>query len=267
MKAHTSSRSFPSLLNDLADRTASDARLCPAYTPTAPEPSFFCDPYSIHSKSTSFIESNVTTLIINHLDQNTSLELSRSSLRMAAAFDGTHPPPAYPYTRAYSAFSALVQLQLRSGQLPTACILYARWMSPSMSCRRCGFIRETTHHIFVDCPAFRHMRKEATKAMLAEVRRTIMPMQADIWDAIVHASELIFCDGEMDGTWSLGHTRYYLGRVPDVFRIAHAGDAANGSDLRCLLIRVDSAWHLAGIRLAGRIWGDMCRSTRRIDAQ
>ncbi|KAF8289328.1 hypothetical protein DL93DRAFT_2069219, partial [Clavulina sp. PMI_390] len=68
--------------------------------------------------------------------------------------------------------------------------------------------------------------------------------------------------------WSLGSTRYYLGRVPNVFRTARLSEQPRqGSDAWRALIRVDSAWHMASIRLAGRIWGDLCRNLRNPSTQ
>ncbi|KAF8289329.1 hypothetical protein DL93DRAFT_2234496 [Clavulina sp. PMI_390] len=187
VKSHTSSKSTPSLLNDLADRTASDARSCPAFTPTAPKPSFFCDAYSVHSVSSGHIESDLTEFILSVLQHRSAYRLACSSLRMSTALDGTHSPPTYPYTHAYS---ALVQLQTRSGQLATASTLSTRGMISSM-CRRCGRSRESVHHIFVDCHAFASMHEDAAQRVVAEVNCALESAESGVRDALVTATSTI----------------------------------------------------------------------------
>ena len=70
-------------------------------------------------------------------------------------------PPEYPYTHAYSAYSALVQLYARSGQFPTADVLYSRGKLESPQCRHgCNTI-EDQHHVFVKYERYAEWRSDA----------------------------------------------------------------------------------------------------------
>ncbi|KAJ7087005.1 hypothetical protein C8R44DRAFT_820559 [Mycena epipterygia] len=67
------------------------------------------------------------------------------------------PPPEYPYTRATSSHSAVVQIYGRSGQLPTAELVTQRSNLGSDLCRfGCEEI-ESPHHLFVQCPRTAHV--------------------------------------------------------------------------------------------------------------
>lgn len=66
--------------------------------------------------------------------------------------------------------------------------------------------------------------------------------------------ELLIDDGN---TWPQLRSRYYLGTMPSV----QLPDPAS-ADQRRLLARVVQLWHVACIRLTGRIWGEYKRRTR-----
>ena len=58
-------------------------------------------------------------------------------------------PPAHPYLHASSAFSATLQLYLRSAQLDTADLRYRRLGDTAFCCRLGCAATENAHHIFV----------------------------------------------------------------------------------------------------------------------
>ncbi|KAJ7015872.1 hypothetical protein C8F04DRAFT_984785 [Mycena alexandri] len=147
--------SLPARMNFEADHYASHAQRHIHDVPTAPIPTFFRDDYTFYTRDDGWIESNVRDYV------------AKSQIRHAATLaapvttSGWHsnsttlnPRPNTPTPHAYSAYSAVVQLYARSGQLPTADILYSRGKIPSPLCRLgCNAI-EDQHHIFVDCPRY-----------------------------------------------------------------------------------------------------------------
>jgi hypothetical protein len=172
-------------------------------------------------------------------------------------YDST-PPPAYPYTRSSSAYSAAVQLYVRSGQLPTADGLYQKKRQASNLCRLGCWTIEDAHHIFVHCPMFNKFREEASKNVGAETSKLLDKVENFIGiekDNIIQLAKSLFSDCRF---WPLQHTQYYLGHIP---KITDHLSQTNLGTLACdrLKRNLHCTWHLAGIRLAGRIWGDVQR--------
>ncbi|KAJ7847451.1 hypothetical protein B0H14DRAFT_3867465 [Mycena olivaceomarginata] len=92
-----------------------------ARVPTAPIPTFFMDEFTFCTPDDGWIESNIR----NYTEKSQSSTVSERlgdghQQRMSLALYDPKSPPEYPYTHAYSAYSAVVQLYARSGQLPTA---------------------------------------------------------------------------------------------------------------------------------------------------
>jgi hypothetical protein len=143
--------SLPACLNYEADHYASSAQRQPHEILSAPIPTFM-DEYTFYSHANGWIESNITTYLHKSRSLSTSRALvSGHQLRMALHLYDSRPPPEFPYTHAYSAYSVLVQLYTRSGQLPTADLLYSHKLLPDARCQMgCNTI-EDTHHIFVHC--------------------------------------------------------------------------------------------------------------------
>jgi hypothetical protein len=99
-------------------------------------------------------------------------------MRMLTWVHDTTPPPDYPYTRALSAHSAVIQLYARSGQLPTAETLESRLKLDSCMCRLGCLAVESMHHIFVDCTLFTEWREDAANELV--VRTTAKLVEAGI---------------------------------------------------------------------------------------
>lgn len=149
VRAHTSSNSLPSQLNRLADylATSSNSLLLPP--PSLPLPTFFMDSFVPYSTNFGFIENSLFSFCDSHLALSHAANLDTfHEPRPSACFNDT-PPPSYPYTKAPSSYSMVVQLYLRSGQLDTllscaACLHddHQPW------CRfGCSYF-EDPHHIF-----------------------------------------------------------------------------------------------------------------------
>ena len=164
IKAHTDLSDTPSLMNCAADHIAVSPHLHPAYTPVAPEPTFDMDEFALWSSSKGYIDSNLSLLSDDLLIACTMSSFAHDlSLCMPSPLYHHHHPPSYPYERAYSAYSALVQLYARSGQLPSNLLLCSRNLSPTSKCCFGCTCSEDDHHIFVVCPHFRNLHDIATR--------------------------------------------------------------------------------------------------------
>jgi hypothetical protein len=170
------------------------------------------------------------------------------------------PPPDYPYTRALSAHSAVIQLYARSGQLPTAETLEARSKLNSCLCRLGCCAVESMHHIFVDCPHFAGWREEAANELF--VRTTAKLVEAGILDEgqqwILHAAKSLFADNTR--TWPLKISQYYLGQIPRIRDHLTATVVPDVVKRRKLSSHMSAEWHTSAIRLAGRIFGSIQRT-------
>jgi hypothetical protein len=154
-KAHTTNSSLPSSLNRQADHYASAAQKAISSILLAPVPTFFMDPYTFHRKNDGWIESNIR-YFINHLAAIATAErmAHMPKHRMSTWLYDPTPPPPWIYTKAHSAYTALVQLYACSGQLALAEGMYQKKAAISQLCRFGCPETENPHHIFVDCGRF-----------------------------------------------------------------------------------------------------------------
>ena len=125
------------------------------------------DAYTLFTKADGWIELNTRTFIDFFLAKQEASKLALGNrLRMLTSTHDDLPPPDYPYTRALSAHSAVIQLYARSGQLPMAEVLESRSKLASCLCRLGCEAVESTHHIFVHCMHFEEWRREAGEEVL-----------------------------------------------------------------------------------------------------
>ncbi|KAJ7183794.1 hypothetical protein C8R46DRAFT_884437 [Mycena filopes] len=128
-----------------------------------------------------------------------------------------------------------------------------------MWCRGGCDVLETTHHIFVECPAFKTTRLIHKTNLVAHVRQllepTDLPITAEDKANLTKYTERLFCDGK---AWPGGVCRYYLGVVPSIEVILGSSRARTVPRLR-LVTRLANTWHTEAIRLGGRIWGQLQR--------
>jgi hypothetical protein len=154
-RSHTDDLSLPSRINYEADHFASSAQRAIHTVFTAPIPTFTMDDYTFHSHIDGWIESNIRNFVDKSTTRSASQRIGAGHQQRMALhlYDPSHPPE-WSYTHAYSAYSAIVQLYARSGQLPTADTLQSRGKLDTPNCRMgCNAI-EDMHHIFVDCPRY-----------------------------------------------------------------------------------------------------------------
>ncbi|KAJ6566379.1 hypothetical protein B0H19DRAFT_1351815 [Mycena capillaripes] len=223
-RGHSDEPSTPSRINFEADHYASSAQRVINTVFTAPIPSFFMDDYTFYTEIDGWIESNIRNFVDKSTARTTSRHIAAGhQQRMALHLYDPTPPPEWSYTHAYSAYSAIIQLYARSGQLPSADLLHSRGKLDTPLCRvDCNAI-EDMHHIIVECPRYAEWRTKATTDLL---RRA--------------------------------YSVYYLGHIPRINALV-PNTNNNKIDHSRLIHHFASDWHTACIRLAGRIWGDWQR--------
>ena len=251
-----------SQLNFKADHYASRASSADIAwkVPLAPVPTFFRDEYSVYEENLGWIESNIKSLVISLMDRSTAKTLGMGHrYRMATWLYDNGTPPLYPYTRAPSAFSAAVQLYIRSGQLPTADNLRQKRMRVSNLCRFGCIAVEDIHHIFSNCITFKILREEAAKeAELATSKLLEKSInETDMSRRIMEIAKYLFSDSEQ--YWPLARSQYYLGHTPKINWLVRLSKSLSTVKQEKLAQNVHSLWHVHSIQLAGRIWGEVLR--------
>ncbi|RDB16505.1 hypothetical protein Hypma_002957 [Hypsizygus marmoreus] len=259
--AHTSSSSPPAQLNRLADHIATSAQH--TLPPPAPLPTFFMDEYTPFSDAGSWLEGSLLTHVQHSLAQfyvaNTS---SLASFSLSNFIHDYRPPPDFPYTRASSSYSAVVQLYLRAHQLDTAYRLSRRLQSGQQPYCRFGCSNiEDARHVFVHCPRFASLRDEVNKTIVSATTTLLDVYQVPAQyhsRTLEHACTISF-DSQ---SWPLGCTMYYYGVLPDMNDITRDLNNAPlpATKVERLRHNIANTWHTHLIRLAGRIWGIVRRT-------
>jgi hypothetical protein len=150
-----------------------------------------------HSIVDGWIESNIQYFTDHYLARETSTQLLIGrQQRMATIFYDQTTPPSYPYLCATSAYSALVQLYARSGQLGVADRLHRRNKIISNYCRfGCGEV-EDEHHIFVSCKRYKEWRSQSASYVYEKTKRKLDEAKLEDADStlILEAAKSLFSD-------------------------------------------------------------------------
>ncbi|KAJ7637445.1 hypothetical protein B0H17DRAFT_1217101 [Mycena rosella] len=246
--AHTDDQSVPSRINSEADHYASSAQRFLQDVPCAPVPTFFMDDFCFYTTSDGWIESSIRTYI------NKSIAASASH------------QPANGHQLSYS---AIIQLYVCSGQLPTADILYSRGKLTDPCCRMGCAAIEDAHHVFVECAQYDEWRTKATEELHHRVNAKLA--EKDFEEAectgLLTAVKSFFSDNDV---WPLHYSTYYLGHILRFDDLMPAPSRAEDSLTHSRLAHHFAAdWHTAFICLAGCIWGDwqkeMSKRMERVD--
>nr|VWO99263.1 MRP-like transporter [Ganoderma boninense] len=258
-QAHTSDNTPSALANRLVDHLASSSHASHPPCLSLPLPTFSFPTFVMHVPSHGYVFPSSIPSVLG--DLVTHARLSDASARpntvLFRSLYDTHPAPSHPYTRASSAYSALVQLYVRSSQLDDAFTRYRRFGDVSPACHFGCNILETPHHLFVECPHFTAVRDEAKGAvvrdtsLLLEAAKTPLPSEV-----FLHIARSLFSDNAHVWPQTLSH--YFLGTVPPLPAVA----VTQGAELSTqrLLSRIAALWHSASIRLVARIWGSYRRT-------
>ncbi len=169
-----------------------------------------------------------------------------------------HPPRDFPYTRAQSAYSAMIQLYSRSRQLDSALNLHSRLHHPQPWCRFGCPVLESTHHVYANCPYFVGLRKTAALNLHNRVQTVLQSFRTELVDHpdLQHYCSTIFSDGAI---WPGGQAVFYRGLIPEISGLLHPPSISHLSTLQIsrLITRLANETHTSAIHLAGRIWGEL----------
>ncbi|KZV90808.1 hypothetical protein EXIGLDRAFT_676719 [Exidia glandulosa HHB12029] len=267
-RGHADSEEVESRFNTLADYYATSAQGPLLTIPDAPVPTFTMDEYTFHTEADGWIEGNIRSHITHFLALQAATAMG-TKYRMATRLYDNQAPPEYPYTKAYRAYSAVVQLYARSGQLPTAATIVERHDADaglsSEECRMgCGNTLENEYHIFVECSFYDDFRSAAGKALRQRLQRlTDLDNLDDVSKGRLLDTAECFFSSDID-RWPLKMSQYWYGHVPVLDELVPEQAFNSSLARRKLLYKIFTEWHYASIRLAGRIWGDFATRTARI---
>ncbi|KAF8237617.1 hypothetical protein L208DRAFT_1149273, partial [Tricholoma matsutake] len=268
-RGHSAESSTPSILNASADYYASKSQHICSYLHYAPLPTFFMDPFTFFTPIDSWIESNIRGFTDHMLSDQSShkLELNHGLRLVRSVYD---PTPPQPILCSLSCYSALVQLYARSGQLPTVMCLHSQHKINSYQCHfGCHNAPEDKHHLFVECPYFAELWSFSLSVILEYtelkchdlVEKHLLP--SEIAQCLISAPKSLFSDDS--ATWPLHHTAFYLGQIPNIFKLLGFKQHTLHSSLHPSiqlsrnLHPIASEWHTQSIHLASRIWGQVQR--------
>nr|VWP00788.1 N/A [Ganoderma boninense] len=258
-QAHTSDNTPSALANRLVDHLASSSHAPHPPCLSLPLPTFSFPTFVLHVPSQGYIFPSSIPSVLR--DLATHVHVSDTSARPNAvlfrSLYDNHPAPPHPYTRASSAYSALVQLYVRSSQLDDAFTRYRRFGDVPPACHFGCDILETPHHLFVECPHFAAVRDEAKDAVVRDTSVLLQAAKTPLpSEVLLHIACSLFSDDAHVWPQTLSH--YFLGTVPPLPAVA----VTQGAELstRRLLSRIAALWHSASIRLVARIWGSYKRT-------
>ncbi|KAJ7174789.1 hypothetical protein C8R46DRAFT_1252867, partial [Mycena filopes] len=213
-RAHTDSRTVAARANAAADVLASGSHHTTTSPPTCPQPTFCMDEFTFYTAHDGFIELNISTYV-QHFEARADAA-EPGFLPLASLFPSlydTHPPPDHPYIRASAAYSATLQLYIRSSQLPSAFTSFRRVFNTLPWCRAGCDVLETPHHVFVECPAFQSTRGSHRESLVRHIRQILDgPVPVNELEArnLILTADRLFVDGN---SWPGGLCRYYMGVV------------------------------------------------------
>ncbi|TFK33571.1 hypothetical protein BDQ12DRAFT_575082, partial [Crucibulum laeve] len=204
-KGHTGGNTLDSRLNSDADYYASKAQFISSSLPTAPIPTFAMNDYTFYREGDGWIESNMRIFVDQLLIQRTSRRLAIGhKQRMATWLYDNNSPPPYIYLKATSAYTALIQLYARSGQLPTAVCINEKKKGGEKLCRRGCDEFEDDHHIFVTCPLFAKLREEAGEEITRKVKNLGFERGVNEKEIVTLLEKVKFFFKDSQEFWPLG---------------------------------------------------------------
>ena len=257
-KAHTDDISLPASLNREADHYASSAQKIISSIPIAPIPTFFMDPYTFHREPDGWIESSIRYFVDHFSAKSTADRLALlPKHRMSTWLYDPNPPPPWIYTKASSAYTALVQLYARSGQLATAQGLHQKGALASRICRFGCPDTETPHHIFVVCDCFAVMCNNHLESLTSSIKMRLDDAGLEPCDQapLMRTVKSLFSDSSI--VWPLQSSFYYLGQIPKIQPLLSPLPMMNSVTRSRLIHNVATDLHLSSARLASRIYGDL----------
>ena len=263
-KAHTNDDSLPALLNREADHYTSSAQKVISTIPLAPIPTFFMDSYTFYRERDGWIESNIRYYVDHFAAKATADRLALNPKhRMTTWLYDPTPPPPWIYTKAPSAYTALVQLYARSGQLATAEGMLQKKAGFSQLCRFGCPVIEDPHHIFVVCDRYSEMRSNALATLTTSVLKRLDEADIDTGYRIdiLNTVKYIFSDSR--DVWPLESSMYFLGHIPKIEPLISTLSMTSSVDRSRLVHILANDLHYSSACLASRIYGDLQKEMNR----
>jgi hypothetical protein len=143
--------------------------------------------------------------------------------------------------------------------------LYKRKKIDSDQCRFGCDAVEDSHHLFVECRRYDEWRANAAEEMgrKADQKLAERGVEEAARKRLLATAKSLFCnDPEV---WPLKHSFYYLGHIPPLDPLLPHDIFESRLSRERLLHYFSAEWHLASIRLAGRIFGDYQREMAKIN--
>ena len=257
-KAHTSDTTLDAALNREADHYASLAQKHISSIPIAPIPTFYMDPYTFYREPDGWIESSLRYYIDHFSAKATANRLALlPKHRMTTWLYDLNPPPPWVYTKAASAYTALVQLYARSGQLPTAQGMFQKKTTLSQNCRFGCPDTESPHHVFVECPRYSELRSKEIDSLVLSIEKRMLEAKLvpDDQALLLQSAKSLFSDSET--VWPLVSATFFLGQIPKINPLIPPYSISNLVNRSRLVHNIASDMHLSSVRLASRIFGDL----------
>jgi hypothetical protein len=126
---------------------------------------------------------------------------------------------------------------------------------------------EDMHHIFVVCPEYDELRKEARKDVVKKTRMHIQTSEIEVthMTGLLKKAKSLFINCSF--TWLLHYTFYYLGHVPLLDPHVPLDTFKNRIQHEHFIHNIKGDWHMSSVRLASRIYGQFQkRMAKRRDA-
>jgi hypothetical protein len=174
-----------------------------------------------------------------------------------------NPLPLWIYTKASSAYTALIQFYAHSGQLVT---VEGMCQKNTLTCPKCRFgcpHTENPHHIFVICDRYLELRSKELDTLITGVKRRLDDAKLNSLNQshIMHTVKHIFSDSK--DVWPLQSSMYYLGQIPKIEPLIQPLSMTNAINHSMLIHNITADMHLASTCLASRIYGDVQREMTR----
>jgi hypothetical protein len=136
--------------------------------------------------------------------------------------------------------------------------------SESSGCRYGCMATEDMYHVFVMCGRFSALRGEARELIVRRVEKRIeeFKLEESHTVGLLKTAKLFFYDSDI--IWPLHYSVYYLGHVPKLDSLVAREAFANTVTCMRFLHNIHGDFHLAGIRLASRIWGAVQKDMARL---
>jgi hypothetical protein len=212
VKSYTEEMGIGSLLNADADHYATKAQSAIHHILSALIPTFFMEDYAFFCEGDGWIETNIRVFIDYFLAKQSASTLAHTyHYCMATWLYDPRSQPIYLYTKASSAYLAMVQLYTRLGQLPTASNMKQKKQTGDSACRYGCKATEVMYHVFIKCGRFEALRGEVRGLIVRRVEKRVEEFKLEE----SHVMGLLKAAKSFDSSviLPLHYSVYYLGPV------------------------------------------------------